>query len=262
MGLCNDKAITFLRDKGYNVVRHPNVGFRPLTLVGRQNGAVSQLGPLNLLITNPGPLPKVTSDQTGAGISGTASSKVDFKIGVNVLGAIIGAMGGGNLGADLSFTNAEKIEFRYEDVLLDSVVPLEVGNYLRDGDVDDKNLILKEFVLGDGDLFLVTRVVKSKKFTVSFERKNGVGANVNVPALQGVAGGSVSITKSAGADSVVTFDGPVPLAFGFECFQVGVADGILSLHQVRPGGIAASVAGAAEEKGVLLSGPGLLGITQ
>lgn len=260
MGLCNDKSITFLRDRGYNVVRHPSANFSPLTLIGRQGSAIAQLGPLNLLITNPGPPLAITKDQPGAGISGQASSKIDFKIGINVLGSIIGAMGGGNIGADFSFTNAQKIEFRYEDVLIDSVVPLEVGNYLRDGEVDVNNLILKEYVLGNGDLFLVTKIVKSKKFAVSFERNNGAGANVNVPVLQGVAGGSVAVTAAAANASVVTFVGPVDLAFGFECFQVGVEEGILSLPQVKAGGIAAAVAGAAGEKGTLLSSPGLLNI--
>jgi hypothetical protein len=71
MGIRKDKSTTYLAGLGYNVVRHPSAGFRPLTLLGRQNGAVNRLGPLNLLITNPpDTLPQVTADVLSADVNG------------------------------------------------------------------------------------------------------------------------------------------------------------------------------------------------
>jgi hypothetical protein len=240
MGWCSDDATTFLKDLGYNVVRHPREGIRPLDLIGRQNDAVDYLGPLNLLVSKPhGPLPRIHPDAEGAKIQGKASSRLKFSLGVDVLGAVIGSFGG-NLGAGGSFTNARTVQFVFENVKSDHVVPLEVGNYLRDGDVDAGNLIVREYVMGRGKLFLITRTVKSDKFTAVFERSSEVGAKVDVSALQGVASGNVKVEADAKRGHVISFAGNRDLTFGFKCYEVGVLNGELSLIAGKQGAIALS----------------------
>ena len=241
MGIfCSDNSMTHLAKLGYNVVRHPSANLKPLTLVGKQNGEFLQLGSLNQLITNaPGPLPPITPDEPGAGIQGQSSSKLDLGIGANILGGIIGAMGG-NLGVNVSYTDARQIEFKYTDVTLDSVVPLSVGEYLRDGQVDADNLILQQYVLGNGELYVIIKVAKSKKFSVSYEKKNSTGAKVDVPALEALASANVKVSVDAANSSLITFDGPTPLSFAFQCLQVGVVDGLLSLTTVKAGAVTAA----------------------
>jgi len=260
MGLCNDQSVTFLKGLGYNVVRHPNAVLKPLDLIGIQNKESGYLGPLNLLITKPpGQLPATNKDIAAANINGKKSSKLSIGIGVNILGSVIGAMGG-NLGADLSYTDAKTVEFQYSDVTNDEVVPLEVGNYLRDGEVDSGNLILKQYVLGNGKLYLVTKTAKSKKFTVSFERSNGTGAKVDVPIIQAAVGGKIEVKVDSTSKHVVTFEGSQPLVFGFQCYQVGVRDGNLNLVAVKSGGVPLSVTDEAGDAAspTLLDEEGLL----
>jgi hypothetical protein len=260
MGLCNDQSVTFLKGLGYNVVRHPSAALKPLDLIGIQNKESGYLGPLNLLITNPpASLPQTNKDIPAANINGKKSSKLSIGIGVNILGSVIGAMGG-NLGIDLSYTDAKTIEFQYSDVLNDEVVPLEVGNYLRDGEVDAGNLILKQYVLGNGKLYLTTKIAKSKKFTVSFERSNGSGAKVDVPIIQAAVGGKIDVKVDTTSKHVITFEGPQPLAFGFQCYQVGVRDGNLDLLAVQSGAVPLSVTGGAGggASPTLINGDGLL----
>ncbi|HZU27096.1 MAG TPA: hypothetical protein VFA04_16330 [Bryobacteraceae bacterium] len=230
MGICSDQSVTFLKNLGYNVVRHPNAAIKPLDLIGVQNKQPLYLGPLNLLITNPpGPLPAITANIVAADINGQSSSTLKIGVGVTILGNLIGAMGGSNLGASADFTNARQITFAYNDVLNDQAVPLEIGNYLRNADVDGGNKILQQYVLGNGNLYLITKTAKSRKFTVHFERSNGVDASVTVPVLSGVAGGNVSVAASGASSSTVSFTGTQDLIFAFQCFQVGVKDGVLTL---------------------------------
>jgi hypothetical protein len=192
------------------------------------------------LITNaPGRLPQIHPDTEGSKIQGKASSRVKFSLGVDVLGAVIGSFGG-NLGAGGTFTNARTVQFVFENVKSDHAVPLEVGNYLRDGDVDVDNVILKQYVMGRGKLFLITSTVKSNKFTASFERSENVGANVNVPVLQGVASANVKVEVDAQRAHVVSFEGNRDLTFGFKCYEVGVLNGELSLIAGKEGAIALS----------------------
>jgi len=258
MGIfCNDKSMTALAGLGYNVVRHPSANFRPMLLIGKQSGEFLQLGSLNQLITNPpGPLPTITTGEEGAGISGQSSSKLDLGIGANILGSLIGAMGG-NLGINVSYTDARRIEFKYTDVTLDSVVPLDVGAYLRDGAVDAGNLILEQYVLGNGELYIVTKVARSNKFTVSYERKNSTGAKVDVPALQALASANVKVSADAQNSYVITFVGSTTLGFAFQAVQVGVFNGELSLTSVKAGAVTAA-AGADLSKPLPIAPPNAL----
>lgn len=256
MGLCDDDSTRFLKGVGYNVVRHPNAEIKPLGLIGVQNKEPSYLGPLNLLITNPpGPLPAVQEDVPAADINGKTSSALKIGIGVNIIGSLIGAMGG-NLGVRLDYTNARQVQFSYTAVLNDSAVPLEVGNYLRNAEVDAGNLLLEQYVLGNGELFLITKTAKSKKFSVTYERSTGVAAKVDLPVLQGLVGGDVKVEANGANNSVVTFEGKENLVFAFQCFRVGVRDGDLSLTSVKAGGAVFAV--SAGDRPVLLDAEGLI----
>lgn len=125
MSICNDQSTQFLRRQGYNVVRHPNARIRPTDLVGTQGGETLYLGKLNQLIGESAEgLPSIEENVESAEISGQSSSKMTIAIGANVLGNLIGAMGG-NLGVETSYTNAQRIEFSYSGVLNDLVIPLE-----------------------------------------------------------------------------------------------------------------------------------------
>jgi hypothetical protein len=255
---CSDNSLTILAKLGYNVVRHPRANLAPLTLIGKQNGEFLQLGSIAMLINNaPGNPPSITKDQPGAGIQGQSSSSLDIGIGANLLGNIIGGMGG-NLGVNTSYTDARKISFKYTDVTLDSVDPLEVGEYLKNGDVNADNLILEQYVLGNGELFVISTIAKSKKFSISYERKNSVGAKVDVPALQALASTNVKVSVDAAGSSTVSFEGKTPLSFAFQCLQVGVVDGQLSLTTVKAGAVAATAAADLKTPPPALGASGLI----
>lgn len=257
---CSDNSITILANLGYNIVRHPRANLGPLTLIGKQNGEFLQLGSISKLITNaPSDPPPITRDQPGAGIQGQSSSSLDLGIGANILGNIIGGMGG-NLGVNVSYTNARKISFNYTDVTLDSIDPIELGEYLKNGDVNADNLILEQYVIGNGELFIISTIAKSKKFTVSYEKKKSVGAKVDVPALEALASANVKVSVDAANSSVISFEGSTPLSFAFQCLQVGVIDGVLSLTTVRAGTVAAKTEADLKSQPPALGQTGLINL--
>lgn len=258
MGVCSDKSTKYLKKLGYNVVRHPRSGIRPLGLLGRQAGAVTYLGPLNLLITEGGDLPPIQTNVPAADVNGQASSKLDFAIGINILGSVIGAMGG-NLGLNVGYTNARKIQFTFSDVSADLVLPLEIGNYLKEGVVDVDNLILRQYVMGNGQLYLITKTIKSNKITVKYERADGVEASVDVPAVKNLAGANVKVSTGSESSSTLTYEGKESLAFGFVCYEVGVDDGTITLEASKPGTVAAAVSSnTQDEEAAQLTESGLL----
>lgn len=260
MGLCKDEATTYLKGLGYNVIRVPQQGIEPLQLIGRQKKMVSVLGPLNLLVTNPpGELPPITRNQAAADINGRSSSRLSLGLGATILGNIIGAMGG-NLGVNVDYTDAKGIRFVFQDVLADSLVPLEVGNYLRACEVDAGNLILKEYVLGNGELFLVTKTIKSDTITVTYDRDKEAAVKVDVPALQEIVGGNVSVRSKGGTVNTVTYKGRQKLPFGFQCLEVGVYNGELNLIGLQAGEMFLSLTSDADTISAQLAPNGLLDI--
>jgi hypothetical protein len=112
-------------------------------------------------------------------------------------------------------------------------------------------------VLGNGEVFLITKVAKSRRFAVSYEKKNETAAAVDVPALQALTSANVKVTAGGASNATITFEGPTHLGFGFQCFQVGVVEGVLSLTTVQAGAIAAA-AGGGGDKPALLGDAGLL----
>ena len=256
---CKDDSLTYLSGLGYNVIRHPDSSFAPLKLLGEQKGEFMLLGSLQQLITSSAnDLPSVSSGQQAADINGQRSSALKLGVGANILGSLIGAMGG-NLGASVNYTDATQMTFEYQDVTVDSVTPLDAGSYLRNSHVDADNLVLKQYVLGNGNLFLITKVVRSDKFTVHYSKNKGVDASVQVPVIQAAVGGSLSVATASGSGAALSFQGKTSMPFGFQCFAIGLDNGELSLMSVKAGdvfGIAQDT--LSEEPNPVILGEGLL----
>lgn len=241
MGICKDQSLIYLRQYGYNVIRHPRVGINPLDLIGVQKGETLYLGALNELVAHSDePYPAVKLDQLATDIEGQATSRMKIGIGVNLLGTLVGALGG-TIGANLGYTDAKSVSFQYLNVVSDVAGPLAIGNYLRDGDVDADNPILREYVLGNGKLYVIHHVVRSDRLAVNFERQAGVAASVDAGQLQAAVGGQVSVDTSSASSGKIVFAGPTRVAFGFKCLQVILDDGALRLVAAQPGGVALAV---------------------
>lgn len=258
VGICNDPATTYLRRLGYNVVRHPESGIQPGELIGRQGKSVRRLGSIESLITSsPITVPGASKNDLAADLSGQESSNLKVAIGVSVLGNFISAMGG-DLGIKAEYERARKLKFVFNEVLTDSMVPLEVGNYLRDAEIDTGNPVLEQYVLGNGELFLITKTLKSKKFGVIAEGSDGVSLDLDVPAIQAALSAEGSITVTADSESMITYEGSVPLVFGFQSFIVGVSNGDLTLISAQADHVALSSDSAYQTRPAMLTDGALL----
>lgn len=234
MGICKDKYVSFLNRFGYNVVRLPRAGIRPLMLLGRQHGATALLGDVKLLIEESDrKRPEMDVDLDAAPLKGQQSSSLDVAVGLNLLGTFLGALGG-NLGVKTAYSGAQKVTFQFDDVVLDRVLPGDVGEFLKRGTVNADNPVFQQYVVGNGDLFLITETLKSKKFTVSASKKDGTEVGLDIPAIKELVGGNVAVTATSERTATVTYEGDNRVVFGFACFQVGIDEGVLSLVVHKP----------------------------
>lgn len=241
MGICKDPATTYLQRLGFNVIRHPDAGLAPMKLVGRRAGETRLLGDLQQLIEETEQrLPEWKKDIEAAEISGQSTSSLKASLGIQILGDLIGALGG-NIGVKAAYEQAKRVTFTFGDVVKDRVMPLDVGQYLCDAEIDFGNKVLREYVLGSGQLFVITEIVKSKSFTVEASSKSGGSLELEVPVVNDLVGAEVEVSGEAETSSKITYDGKDRLPFGFQVFEIGVDNGDLRVFSAAAGSVPMSV---------------------
>lgn len=251
MGLCSDPALTHLKSIDYNVIRLPREGIEPLTVLGWSKNSVQVLGKLSDLVVEPGTALPPVSTGLATNVNGRRSSSLKIGIGLDILGGMISALGGGKLGASVNWTNAKTVTFLFENVESASVPAIPVGRYLQNGDLDERSPAIAPYLTGGGRLLVLVDVLKSDKISVQFNSDAGIGATLDVPVIEGAVGGNLKVDASRKAQGILTFAGQRKLSFAFKCFQVVLKDGELRLVSVDTGSVYASV-DAEKAKGVIL----------
>jgi len=87
-----DESITFLKDRGYCVLRVPRADARPLqTLLRAEKKDLVRLGELGTISTaGSNPLPALSVDnEAPVEVSGKESSSTKVEVGLDILGGII-----------------------------------------------------------------------------------------------------------------------------------------------------------------------------
>jgi hypothetical protein len=135
-----------------------------------------------------------------------------------------------------------------------------VGQFLSAAEVDFGNPLLREYVLGNGELFVITKTAKADSFSVTFADSRGAHVAIDIPPIHQAVQGSLEVSAAADSSWVVKFSGSALLTFGFQCFQIGVLDGVISLTNVKAGAVIAAVETAVDPP-VMLNSSGLLTVS-
>ena len=236
---CSDPYLKELRSKGYNVVRLPKADIRPLQLLAKRGDALDRIGELATVLPpgGPVPLPPVKLDGQVASLSGQRSGDLSLGIGLSILGTVIGAMGGSKLGLDLTYKNAKSVTFEFQDVLEDRIEIAALDQYLAVADVSPFSSYVTKLLEAD-QLYVTTATVKSNKIAVEAKGSGNTGVDVSVPEIKGVVGGNVKVGSSSERSSKVTFEGSVPLVFGFQAVRLFYEKGRYQRFEVLGGGAA------------------------
>ena len=85
---------------------------------------------------------------------------------------------------------------------------------------------------------------------------------MQVPVVQAAVGGSLTIGTAGASSAALTFQGTTAMPFGFQCFQVGVKNGELSLVSAKAGSVFGLAAGDDDPSALspVVLGEGLLNV--
>lgn len=230
-----DETVNFLRDLGYGLVSFPNADLQPgNTLLRTNKKQLTRLGDLNTIATTGNsPFPHLSTDNTAPmEISGKQTSSVDLGIGLNILGSILKALSGTSLDVKAAFKNNKSVTFAYKDVLEDHITLDQLDQFLSSASFkENQNTIRSE--LSRNNVFVLVSTIKSKTISVQAQGDNNVSGQVEVPVIQGIAGGSLNVDVSRSAQGIVTFTGRIPVVFGFKAVQI-FTDGQAKYTVIKP----------------------------
>jgi hypothetical protein len=218
---CADQFLTLLKSSGYCAIRLPKADIQPLQVLTKRRIELDRLGDLSdLLVTGTSiPLPAITPDSPAPDISGERTSDLSVGVGVSILGTILGAMGGGQLGIDAQFQKAASIAFQFENVIENHIDVIELDKYLGDADVNPASRYVARLLEVDA-IYVVTSTIKSNTIKVDAKDSAGQSIGVSIPAIEGIVGGNVKVSHDTDASSMVRFQGETPLVFGFQAVQL------------------------------------------
>jgi len=229
--MSSDPILSLLKDFRYNVVRLPRTNIKPLQMLQKEGNDLIFIGNAsNLFTAGATPLPQISPDDPAGFINGKRSRDMKISVGLNILGGIIGALGGSKLGLTAKYNQASTAAFEFDDVQVNNIDTIELSKYLTGAKVNT-NVGPPATLLEADKLFIITSTVKSKKFTMEAKKSNGQALEVDVPVIQQAVGGSVGVSKAGDSSSKVTYSGQTPLVFGFQAIRLVFDKGVFKTFE-------------------------------
>ena len=219
--LSNDPLISLLRSFGFNTVRLPRASIKPLQLFINKNNQFYQLGSIQSVFISRGnaELPNIAEDEKVTNFSGKKSGDLSIGVGISILNGILSAFGAKTLGIDSQYKQAKTVSYQYEDVLQDSIEIAKLDQYLTDADINPLSKCIGDLLEAD-QVYVTASTIKSCKFTILPEAEKGAKIDIRVPEIQKIVGVNVTVSGNEKNSAVITFEGKIPLVFGFQAWQL------------------------------------------
>jgi hypothetical protein len=219
--MCQDNAVNYLQNLGYNVLRLPREGIEPLLLLSLENN-LTVLGNLSeIMIKEAIPISriKLEYDLKAEDINGLESSKFEINIGLKILEKILPLMGFPGIGFDLFYSHASKIEFQFKNVNQDRVVSLnDVARYIRVAipDINDPTFETILDMTVDNPAYLIVETLKSNSLGVAAYDAEGIAVGVDVTNIENLIDVSTGVKIYSSTEEKVFYQGNKQLCFGFK----------------------------------------------
>jgi len=218
---CNDPFLSYLKKFGYCVVRLPRADINPLQIYTKRGNTLERLGDLTTLFQMGDniSLPLMRKNILSADISGKRTGDLSIGLGLSLLESILGAMGGLTFDLHVKYQQATSLAFGFHDVLEDKIELAELDQYLTDADVNPFSRYVGDLLDAD-NVYVTTATIKSRQFTVEAKKSDSTTLDLSIPTIQEIVGGSVKVLGQTDMTSKLTYEGKVPLVFGFKAVQL------------------------------------------
>ncbi len=236
--MCKDKSVSYLNEWGFNVVRLPRENIDPLLILCKSNGSLEILGEISDFVIEDQPKPpEIVRDKAVSEIAGIRTDKFELGVGLKFLEKFLSLIGAAGIGLEASFKKADSIQFVYQNVLTDYVLPTKIGKYLSSV-TPNVNSSLMDSIDEEGEAYVITDTLKSNTFGVVAYDKNGVELALDISALKELLSATPKVEISIDDKNVLSFKGDKFLRFAFKAIAVWieVGDGKAKFKLNKPEG--------------------------
>jgi hypothetical protein len=226
----------WLKEFGFNALALPRRELGPFDVLLEDRNSVfsSKAGTLDQVLASDAPRPEPTLGEPTGSIAQKVGRKMELKLGLSVLDALLGGFLGSKLGAETELSRAKDLEITYEDVTQDSLPLLSLQAWMESAEIVAPQAARD--MLGDEKLAVVTAVLRSAKLSVAATADRGASLALDVPQISGIVAADGKVARSSTDGTRVTFDGGEPIAFGFQAYVMLYDGGAsLGLEEVRRG---------------------------
>jgi hypothetical protein len=225
MALCNDPSLRYLNNLGYNVVRLPKTGINPLNIIGidKHNDPIN-LGDLSKIWNSSISPPKPKSNGKAANIIGQRTNRLKLSLGIKLLEDIVGCFGASVPTLGTQFQSSNRLQFIFEEVVVNSIDLFDIGKYLLDGDLQLGNPVADKFFLEEKcKTYIIYEVLKSNSISVIAFDKNDTEVKLAIPSIQSAIGGNLEVSVANEKGTAIKFKGNSLLTFGFKIIEIKYA---------------------------------------
>lgn len=233
MPICKKKnnLVDALRDLGFSPVAIPNDKIQPLIVVEKHGNAYRRTTSVESLFdydADKNPLPTIQQGVIPSKISKQTTSKIDGEIGLNLLQTWITQLAGVQFSFDVNYHKASTIEIEFLNNSQDETDIHEITKFLEKSSMATTASSYQDKIKND-EIYIITSVLKSNSFSIKV--LDGNNNSVDLGAKQEQIGDvSVKIGADKQNQTLITYEGKIPLAFGVQCYQVFYNNGKYSLN--------------------------------
>src|SRR5262249_37748371 len=140
-------------------------------------------------------IPQLGSLQPAAHINGQTTSEMSASIGLRLLSGVLKALGAAVPELSFAYNRARSLQFTFSNVMSRAVAPLEVGEFLSEGDIHSSNPFVEHYFHDDDtEAFVITEILQSDEITVSAKDDQGEQVKADIPAIKSVLGAEVGVS--------------------------------------------------------------------
>ena len=225
MPKCWDRTAKAMADRGYNLVRYPRADIEPLNVLADVRGTLEWLGPITEIWSSTSAMPSSRISKAPT-FEYVVSNEYKGAFGLKILEGLLQNVGGAG---SARISRQTRLTFTYTEPERCFVPPLEVGSFLRDGDIDLDNPFLAAFIKSDdsfeSDFFVITEVLRSKHLTVVATNESAAELAADVKAMERLGTASASVSTRGKNSNGIVFEGSRPITFAFKAFEIAFKQG-------------------------------------
>lgn len=161
--------------------------------------------------------PPIKKDAPTPNLTGTLTLKTDFNSSIGFLEGLKNLIGV-NLAVKYQYNNDDALVFSFENPQLDQITSfVELDRFINTSKVIDGSF---GEALKDSDIYIITAVLKSNKFSVGIVDTSKHGGNLDLPNIKGLIDSDLTLDRNKNEKRGMEYAGATPLVFGVQAVQL------------------------------------------